>query len=147
VAHRALGKEPDKGTRWRILCRVLDGRHSVKTPSPSPRRRDGGFSLPSTIWHSAKSVPSARQKVLGKEGFADVLFAECDTRQAFAECFGHSTKRSIPVVYAFIMGSNFYPESETPCKVISSNVLYIRHLQSPLKDLILYISFLSNNVL
>jgi hypothetical protein len=84
--------------------------HSAKTPSPSPRRRDGGFSLPSTAWHSAKSVSSARKKVLDKEGFADVLFAEPSLPNAklgkacaecfsgFAECFRHSAKRSIPVV-------------------------------------------------
>jgi hypothetical protein len=29
VPYRALGKEPDKGTRWRILCRVLADRHSA----------------------------------------------------------------------------------------------------------------------
>jgi hypothetical protein len=67
------------GTRqmW-ILCRVLSGRHSAKvTPLPSvtgalgkdavsvTRRRNGCFSL-----------PSAREKVLGKEGFADALCAE-----------------------------------------------------------------------
>jgi hypothetical protein len=57
-------------------------------------------------------VPSAREKVLGKEGFADVLFVEPSLPSAtlgkacaehfsgFAECFRHSTKRSIPVVEA-----------------------------------------------
>jgi hypothetical protein len=30
VPHRAHDKEPDKGTRWSILCRVLVGRHSAK---------------------------------------------------------------------------------------------------------------------
>jgi hypothetical protein len=30
VPHRALGKEPDKGTRWWILCRVHVDRHSAK---------------------------------------------------------------------------------------------------------------------
>jgi hypothetical protein len=38
--------------------------------------RDGDFSLPSAKWHSTKSLPSARQKVLGKEAVADVQFAE-----------------------------------------------------------------------
>jgi hypothetical protein len=45
------------------------------------RRRNGCFSL-----------PSAREKVLGKEGFADALFAEpflssATLGKAFAECF------------------------------------------------------------
>jgi hypothetical protein len=39
-------------------------------------RRDGDFSLPSVKWHSANSLPSARQKVLGKEAIADVQFVE-----------------------------------------------------------------------
>jgi hypothetical protein len=45
------------------------------------RRRNGCFSL-----------PSAREKVLGKEGFADALYAEpslpsATLGKAFAECF------------------------------------------------------------
>jgi hypothetical protein len=55
-------------------------------------------------------MPSARKKVLGKEGFVDVLFAEpslpsvtlgkacAECFLCFAECFRHSTKRSILVV-------------------------------------------------
>jgi hypothetical protein len=31
VPYKALGKEPDMGTRRRILCRVLAGRHSTKS--------------------------------------------------------------------------------------------------------------------
>jgi hypothetical protein len=56
-------------------------------------------------------VPSAREKVLGKEAFVDVLFfepylpsvtlgkdfAECFLN--FAECFSHSAKQPIPVVH------------------------------------------------
>jgi hypothetical protein len=38
VPHRALDKEPDKGTRWWILCRVQVGRHSAKPSSPLPAR-------------------------------------------------------------------------------------------------------------
>jgi hypothetical protein len=55
-------------------------------------------------------LPSAREKVLGKEGFANALcvepslpsatlgkaFAECFS--GFAECFMHSAKAAIPVV-------------------------------------------------
>jgi hypothetical protein len=55
-------------------------------------------------------VPSAREKVLDKEVFADVLFVEPSLPSAtlgkdfaecfsgFAECFRHSAKRPIPVV-------------------------------------------------
>jgi hypothetical protein len=76
-------------------------------------RRDGDFSLPSTKWHSAKSLPSARQKVLGKEAVADVqfterslpsvtlgkVFAECFI--CFAECLRHSAKELCPIVLRF----------------------------------------------
>jgi hypothetical protein len=56
------------------------------------------------------SLPSAREKVLGKEGFADVLFAEpslssetlgkafAECFWGFAKCFGHSAKCPFPVV-------------------------------------------------
>jgi hypothetical protein len=85
-------------------------RHSAKTPSLSPRHRDDDFSLPSTVWHSAKSVSSAREKVLDKEAFADVLFVEpsllsvtlgkacAEFFSGFAECFRYSAKQPIPVV-------------------------------------------------
>jgi hypothetical protein len=58
------------------------------------------------------------EKVLSKEGFADVLFAEPSLPSAtlgkayaecfpgFAECFRHSAKRSIPVV--FVLALDFY---------------------------------------
>jgi hypothetical protein len=56
-------------------------------------------------------LPSAREKTLGKEGFADALcvepslpsatlgkgFAECFC--GFAECFGHSAKPANPVFH------------------------------------------------
>jgi hypothetical protein len=57
------------------------------------------------------SLPSAREKVLGKEGFVDALFAEPSLPRAtlgkafaecfygFAECFGHSAKRPFPAVH------------------------------------------------
>jgi hypothetical protein len=50
-------------------------------------------------------VPSAREKVLSKEAFADVLFVEPSLPSAtlgkdVTECFsGHSAKLSIPVVH------------------------------------------------
>jgi hypothetical protein len=67
-------------------------------------------SLPSAKWHSAKSLPSARQKVLGKEAVADVQFAErslpsvtlgkafAECKIAFAVCLEHTAKKLIPVV-------------------------------------------------
>jgi hypothetical protein len=81
---------------------VLAGRQSAKV-TPLPRtldkdavsvtwRRDSGFSLSSTVWHSTKSLPSAREKVLGKDGFTDVLCAEprlpsATLGKVFVECF------------------------------------------------------------
>jgi hypothetical protein len=73
-------------------------------------RRDGDFSLLSVIWHSAKSLPSARQIVLGKEVVADVQFTErslpsvrlgkafAECKFAFAVCLRHTAKELIPVV-------------------------------------------------
>ena len=61
--------------------------------------------------HSAKALPSARQKTLGKDAFADGLFAECSLPSAaldkafaecklgFAECPWHSANSLSPVVY------------------------------------------------
>jgi hypothetical protein len=66
--------------RWWILCRVLSGEchlgHSAKTPSPSPGAVTAAFLcrvLPGT---RQTSLLSAREKLLGKEGFADALCAE-----------------------------------------------------------------------
>jgi hypothetical protein len=68
------------------------------------------FSLPSVFWHSAKALPSARQKALGKDVFADEIAAECplpsvtlgkafaECNRGFAECLGHSAKPLNPVV-------------------------------------------------
>jgi hypothetical protein len=66
--------------------------------------------LPSAKWHSAKTLPSARQKVLDKEAVADVQFAErslpsvtlgkgfAECKIAFAVCLEHTAKELIPVV-------------------------------------------------
>jgi hypothetical protein len=55
-------------------------------------------------------LPSVRKKTLGKEPFADEIFAECylpsvtlgksfaECKIAFAECLRHSAKNAIPVV-------------------------------------------------
>jgi hypothetical protein len=60
---------------------------------------------------SARSLPSVRNKALGKELFADRFFTGCSLPSAtlgkdfaecfsgFAECFGHSAKRGFPVVH------------------------------------------------
>jgi hypothetical protein len=57
-------------------------------------------------------LPSARQKVLGKEAVADVQFAErslpsvtlgktfAECKIAFAVCLEHTAKELIPVVHA-----------------------------------------------
>jgi hypothetical protein len=74
-------------------------------------RRDGDFSLPSVKWHSANSLSSAQQKVLGKETAADVQFAERslpsvtlgkafdECKIAFAECLRHTAKELCSVVH------------------------------------------------
>jgi hypothetical protein len=117
VSSRALGTGTGGGALWTSLCRGPHtrqnwalcrvpqnalGKGSVTVTWP----RDSYFSLPSTKWHSAKSLPSARQKVLGKEAVADVQFAErslpsvafAECKIAFAVCLRHTTKEPIPVV-------------------------------------------------
>jgi hypothetical protein len=98
VPTRALGTETGCGVHWTSLCRVSPealGKGSVTVTW----RRDGDFSL-----------PSARQKVLGKEAVADVQFAErslpsvtlgkafAECKIAFAVCLEHTAKKLIPVV-------------------------------------------------
>jgi hypothetical protein len=84
--------------------------HSAKTPSLSPITVTAAFLCQVLPGTRQTSLPSAREKALGKEGFADALcakpslpsatlgkaFAECF--YGFAECFGHSAKRSFSVV-------------------------------------------------
>jgi hypothetical protein len=83
--------------------------------------RDDDFSLPSTKWHSANSLPIARQKVLGKEAVADVQFAERSLPSVtlgkvfavcflgFAECLRHSAKELCPVVAGRAAGRRVKP--------------------------------------
>jgi hypothetical protein len=85
--------------------------HSAKPPSPSPGAVTAAFLCRVLSGTRQRSLPSAREKALGKEGFADALFAEpslpsvtlgkafAECFQGFAECFRHSAKRLIPVVY------------------------------------------------
>jgi hypothetical protein len=76
VSYKALGKEPDMGTPLTDSLPSVGRQTLGKDVVSVTRRRDGCFSLSSTFWHSIKSLPSAREKVLGKEGFADALCAE-----------------------------------------------------------------------
>lgn len=81
------------GTRQRRrLCRVLPGGHSAKPPSPSTGAVTVAFLCRVHPDTRQRSLPSARKKVLGKEVFADVLFAEpslpsVTLGKAFSECF------------------------------------------------------------
>jgi hypothetical protein len=105
-----LGTETGGGARWTRLCRVPWQQTLGKGSVTVTWRRDGDFSLPSVKWHSSNSLPSARQKVLGKEAVADVQFVErslssvtlgkafAECKIAFAECLRHSAKELCPVV-------------------------------------------------
>jgi hypothetical protein len=115
VPHRALGKEPDMGTLPGGFFAECPRGHSAKVESlPSATGQTLGkvnsFAecrhytrqrsrlhhliavtaaflcrvLPGT---RQTSLPSARKKVLGKEGFADALFAEPSLPSVTAECF------------------------------------------------------------
>jgi hypothetical protein len=66
--------------------------HSAKPPSPSPGAVTAAFLCRVLSGTRQRGLPSAREKALGKEGFADALFAELSLPsvtlgKAFAECF------------------------------------------------------------
>jgi hypothetical protein len=64
------------------VSRVFEDLRTMKAPT------DGDFSLLSTRWHSAKPLPSARQKILGKVVVVDVQFPRLLWRES------HSAKTS-----------------------------------------------------
>jgi hypothetical protein len=122
VSTRALGTGTGGGAHWTNLCRGPHTRQNwplCRVPQNAlgkgsvtvTWRRDGDFSLPSVKWHSAKSLPSAQQKVLGKEAVADVQFAErslpsvtlgkgfAECTIAFTVCLRHTAKALILVVF------------------------------------------------
>jgi hypothetical protein len=84
--------------------------HSAKPPSPLPGAVTAAFLCRVLSGTRQIFLPSAREKALGKEGFADALFTEpslpsvtlgkafAECFQGFTECFRHSAKRLIPVV-------------------------------------------------
>jgi hypothetical protein len=66
--------------------------HSAKTSSPSSDAVTAAFLCRVPPGNRQTSLPSAREKVLGKEGFVDALCAEpslssATLGKAFAECF------------------------------------------------------------
>jgi hypothetical protein len=66
--------------------------HSAKPPSPSLGAVTAAFLCRVLSGTRQRALPSAREKALGKEGFADALFAEpslpsVTLGKAFAECF------------------------------------------------------------
>jgi hypothetical protein len=66
--------------------------HSVKTPSPSPVAVTAAFLCRVLSYTRQTTLPSAREKVLGKDDFADTLYVKPSLPsetlgKAFAECF------------------------------------------------------------
>ena len=66
--------------------------HSAKTPSPSPGAVTAAFLYRVLSGTRQRGLPSAREKVLDKEGFVDALCAEPSLLSATlgkdsAECF------------------------------------------------------------
>jgi hypothetical protein len=132
----ALGKDGSfaeccrANTRQRLLlCRVSPGTLGKVAVSVT-RRRNGCFSL-----------PSAREKTLGKEGFADALCAEPSLPSAtlgkgfaecfcgFAECFGHSAKPANPVVIAGNISSDLHLCMLTRATMHPNVQSYSMHIQ------------------
>jgi hypothetical protein len=61
--------------------------HSAKTPSPSPVAVTAAFLCRVLSGTRQTTLPSAREKVLDKDGFVDALYAEPSLPSATAECF------------------------------------------------------------
>jgi hypothetical protein len=106
VPYQALGKVPDMGTPLAdslssVVRQTLDKGnsfaecrlgHSAKTPSPSPVAVTTAFLCRVLSGTRQTTLPSAREKVLGKDDFADALYAEpslpsTTLGKTFAECF------------------------------------------------------------
>jgi hypothetical protein len=116
----ALGKEPDMGTlpgglfaecplwhsaktsslpsaAWKTLGKDIffaecHQGHLAKPPSPLPGAITAAFLCRVLSGTRQRGLPSARDKALGKEAFADAVFAETSLPsvthgKAFAECF------------------------------------------------------------
>jgi hypothetical protein len=106
VLYQALDKVPDMGTpladslpsavrqtlgKGNSFAECRRG-HSAKTPSPSPVAVTAAFLCRVLSGTRQTTLPSAREKVLSKDGFADALYAEpslpsATLGKAFAECF------------------------------------------------------------
>jgi hypothetical protein len=120
VPHRTLGKEPDMGTlsgglfaecpnwhsakmdsllsaAWKTLGKDIffaecHQGHSAKPSSPSPGAVTTAFLCRVLSRTRQRGLSNAREKALGKEAFADAVFAESSLPsvtlgKAFAECF------------------------------------------------------------
>jgi hypothetical protein len=85
VPQRALDKEADKGTHWRIICRVIVGRHSAKKV---PLCRVS----PNTLGKGAVSVTLAPWRRLFFAEYClalDKVYAECPKK--------YSAKKALPM--------------------------------------------------
>jgi hypothetical protein len=109
VPDLAFGKEPDMGTLSNGFFTECLRWHSAKMhPLPSvagqtpgtlgkvavsvTRRRNGCFSLPSALWHSANlfaecPTKNTRQRRLCRCTVCRAFFAECDTQQRLCRVF------------------------------------------------------------
>jgi hypothetical protein len=105
VPYQALDKVPNRGTpladslpsavrqtlgKVDSFAECCPG-HSAKTLSPSPITVTAAF-LCRVLSGTRQTLPSAGEKVLGKDDFADALYAEPSLPSAtlgkeFAECF------------------------------------------------------------
>jgi hypothetical protein len=107
------------GPLWRILCRVLSpwtlGKYAVSVN----RRRNGCFSLPSVLWHSANRFAecprkSTRQRRLCRYTVCRALFAECDTQQTLWRVFLRLCRVLQALDKAVDSGSDMWCECRRP---------------------------------
>ena len=109
VAVKFTRKKPEMDERWPVGASIDKKNFIFLGKNSHFFRVFFGFNF-AKCRHSVKALPSARQKTLGKDAFADGLFAECSLPSAalgkafaecklgFAVCPWHSAKPLIPVV-------------------------------------------------
>jgi hypothetical protein len=101
VPPSALEKGTDKGARWRSLCRVLVrltlGKEGVFAKYYLICSVKDLVKGPTESFFAECSIKSTRQRSRCRCTVRRAFFAECFP--GFAECFRHSTKKLIQVVY------------------------------------------------
>jgi hypothetical protein len=96
------------------------------------RCRDDCFSLPSTSWHSAKTLPSAREKSTRQRRLCRctvcrALFAECGTRQRLCRVFLRLCASGTRQRLCRVLEKKYSAKKALSMHCVSSPVCRVRH--------------------